>query len=151
MSKSPSELKVLSDELRVWIIEMITATAVMILQDEGKLSIDEPVSKYIPQFKDARLGEARPQREISIRDVLRYLVAADMHKRGADTVTATDQTSMDRLFNTPARDSQGNEVGKGDHRHFGVKESSYSFTTPEALIADFQRDIARWNRENSDS
>jgi CubicO group peptidase (beta-lactamase class C family) len=50
----------------------ITATAVMILQDEGKLSIDEPVSKYIPQFKDARLGETRPQREITIRDVLTH-------------------------------------------------------------------------------
>lgn len=44
-----------------------------------------------------------------------------------------------------------NEVGKGDHHHFGAKESSYTFTTPEALLADFQRDIARWNRENSDS
>lgn len=44
-----------------------------------------------------------------------------------------------------------NEVGKGDHRHFGARESSYSFTTPEALLNDFQRDIARWNRENSHS
>ena len=44
-----------------------------------------------------------------------------------------------------------NEVGKGDHRHFGGKQSSYLFKTPEKLIADFQRDIARWNRENSDS
>ena len=43
----------------------------------------------------------------------------------------------------------GNEVGKGDHRHFGGKESSYFFTTPEALLAAFERDIARWNRENS--
>jgi len=43
-----------------------------------------------------------------------------------------------------------NEVGKGDHRHFGRKESVYSFTTPVALLADFQRDIARWNRENPD-
>lgn len=41
-----------------------------------------------------------------------------------------------------------NEVGKGDHRHYGGTESNYKFTTPEALIADFQRDIARWNREN---
>ncbi len=40
-----------------------------------------------------------------------------------------------------------NETGKGDHRHFGSKESAYSFTTPEALLADFQRDIARWNRK----
>ena len=44
-----------------------------------------------------------------------------------------------------------NEVGKGDHRHFNGKESTYNFKTPDKLIADFQRDIARWNRENSDS
>ena len=42
-----------------------------------------------------------------------------------------------------------NEAGKGDHRHFGGKEGHYVFSTPEKLIADFQRDIARWNNENS--
>jgi hypothetical protein len=41
-----------------------------------------------------------------------------------------------------------NETGKGDHRHFGEKESAYAFQTPEKLVADFERDIARWNREN---
>mgnify|MGYP000988844726 CR=1 FL=1 len=44
-----------------------------------------------------------------------------------------------------------NEVGKGDHRHFGQAESDYSFTTPDQLIADFQHDIERWNYENSDT
>ncbi|MGK2924762.1 MAG: toxin-antitoxin system TumE family protein [Lysobacterales bacterium] len=44
-----------------------------------------------------------------------------------------------------------NEAGKGDHRHFGEKESTYTFQTPEQLIADFERDIARWNRENRNS
>ena len=44
-----------------------------------------------------------------------------------------------------------NEVGKGDHRHFGDVERRYKFTTPDQLIADFQTDIARWNDENSDS
>jgi hypothetical protein len=44
-----------------------------------------------------------------------------------------------------------NEVGKGDHRHFGKRESVYAFTTPDQLIADFKNDIARWNRENSTS
>ena len=44
-----------------------------------------------------------------------------------------------------------NEVGKGDHRHFGGKERAYAFKTPDKLIADFQRDIARWNRENRNS
>ena len=44
-----------------------------------------------------------------------------------------------------------NEVGKDDHRHFGKKESAYAFTTPDQLIADFQKDIARWNHENSNA
>jgi Family of unknown function (DUF6516) len=44
-----------------------------------------------------------------------------------------------------------NEAGKGDHRHFGKRQSEYMFTTPEALLSDFQRDITRWNRENRDS
>ncbi len=41
-----------------------------------------------------------------------------------------------------------NESGKGDHRHVKGRESAYEFTTPDKLITDFQRDIARWNREN---
>jgi len=44
-----------------------------------------------------------------------------------------------------------NEAGKGDHRHFNKKESAYVFKTPDKLVADFQRDIARWNRENRNS
>ncbi|MCC7532252.1 MAG: hypothetical protein HND41_10700 [Chlorobi bacterium] len=44
-----------------------------------------------------------------------------------------------------------NEAGKGDHRHVGGTESTYAFTTPERLIADFQRDIERWNDENRDA
>ena len=41
-----------------------------------------------------------------------------------------------------------NERGKGDHRHFGDSERSYSFSSPEKLMADFSADIERWNLEN---
>ena len=44
-----------------------------------------------------------------------------------------------------------NEAGKGDHRHYGNRERGYAFSTPEKLIADFQRDIKRWNDENGHS
>ena len=44
-----------------------------------------------------------------------------------------------------------NEDGKGDHRHWGEKESAYNFSTPAKLLADFQHDIERWNDENSDT
>lgn len=36
-----------------------------------------------------------------------------------------------------------NERGKGDHRHFGRREEPYLFTTPEALLADFDADVRR--------
>src|SRR5258706_15476342 len=42
-----------------------------------------------------------------------------------------------------------NESGKGDHRHYVGKERSYAFRNPDELIAAFESDIARWNRENS--
>jgi hypothetical protein len=40
-----------------------------------------------------------------------------------------------------------NEAGKGDHRHIGVVESAYSFTTPEQLLADFWSDVDKWRDE----
>ena len=50
----------------------ITATAVMILLDEGKLSIDDLVSKHIPQFKNASLKDGPPSRELTIRDLITH-------------------------------------------------------------------------------
>ncbi len=44
-----------------------------------------------------------------------------------------------------------NESGKGDHRHFRGKESRYAFVSEDKLLASFQRDIERINREDSDS
>ena len=41
-----------------------------------------------------------------------------------------------------------NEAGKGDHRHYDGRERPYTFISPEQLIADFQKDIERWNNEN---
>ncbi|WP_084288314.1 toxin-antitoxin system TumE family protein [Desulfovermiculus halophilus] len=34
-----------------------------------------------------------------------------------------------------------NEAGKGDHRHFGSEEHSYSFRDPAQLLADFWSDV----------
>jgi Family of unknown function (DUF6516) len=37
-----------------------------------------------------------------------------------------------------------NEAGKGDHRHFGMAEQPYRFTTIARLLADFWNDVDRW-------
>ena len=36
-----------------------------------------------------------------------------------------------------------NERGKGDHRHLEGREERYSFSTVEALVADFLSDVKR--------
>ncbi len=42
-----------------------------------------------------------------------------------------------------------NEAGKGDHKHIGEVEISYTFIDTGTLIDDFMADIARWNNEHS--
>jgi len=52
----------------------ITVAAAMLLVDEGKLSLDAPVSKYLPAFKDLTVGIERAplEREMSVRDLMRH-------------------------------------------------------------------------------
>jgi hypothetical protein len=40
-----------------------------------------------------------------------------------------------------------NERGKGDHRHFGDRETPYEFVSLEKLMDDFESDVQRIVRE----
>ena len=53
----------------------VTAVAVMMLFEAGRFSLADPVSKYLPEFKDVRVaapdGTSRPPaREITVQDLL---------------------------------------------------------------------------------
>ena len=50
----------------------ITATALMILVDEGKVKLDDPVEKYIPEFKDIKLPAGKPKTTITVRHILSH-------------------------------------------------------------------------------
>src|SRR5260370_7859747 len=63
----------------------IASVAAMMLVEDGKLSLDDPVSKYIPAFADAKVGVEKPDengktalalepvnRPITIEDLLRH-------------------------------------------------------------------------------
>ncbi|MEM8667897.1 MAG: serine hydrolase domain-containing protein [Planctomycetota bacterium] len=68
----------------------ITATAVMILKEEGKLNLDDKVSQYIPAFKDVKLRDGTaPEREITIRDA----------------ITHTSGINGDQVFRTTLKDA----------------------------------------------
>ncbi len=60
----------------------ITSAAAMILYEEGKFLLDDPISKYLPEFKNPRVlvkpaGGGKPytipaKREITVRDLMRH-------------------------------------------------------------------------------
>ena len=57
-----------------WIASMtkpITATAVMMMREEGKLAIDDEVSKYIPEFGSLKTADGQPAR-ITIKQLLTH-------------------------------------------------------------------------------
>ncbi|SIN95713.1 CubicO group peptidase, beta-lactamase class C family [Singulisphaera sp. GP187] len=57
-----------------WIASMtkpITATAVLMLQEEGKLSVDDPVEKYLPEFAKLVTQKGEPAR-VTIRHLLTH-------------------------------------------------------------------------------
>lgn len=77
----------------------ITATAFMILVDEGKVSVDDPVEKYLPEFRgqmvvvekdDDHQLLKKPAHPILIREVL-------SHTAGLPFSSALESPTLDRL------------------------------------------------------
>jgi CubicO group peptidase (beta-lactamase class C family) len=85
-----------------WIASMskpITATALMMLVDEGKVNVDDPVEKYLPEFKGQRLAVEqdrhhvllkKPRRPITVRNVL-------SHTSGLPFKSPMEQPTLDML------------------------------------------------------
>lgn len=77
----------------------ITATALMMLVDEGKVRLDDPVEKYLPEFKDqwvAALKEPdlvvlrRPKQRVTVRHIL-------SHTSGLPFASAIERPTLDGL------------------------------------------------------
>jgi len=77
----------------------ITSVAVMMLFEEGKFLLDDPVSKYLPAFKDQQVIDrfdikdssytTKPaRRPITIRDLLTHTSGIDYPLIGTDTLRA---------------------------------------------------------------
>jgi CubicO group peptidase (beta-lactamase class C family) len=85
-----------------WIASMskpITATALMMLVDEGKLKLADPVGTYLPEFRDVWVQEKkdgdhlllrRPRRPITVRDIL-------SHTSGLPFASALERPTLDLL------------------------------------------------------
>ncbi len=57
-----------------WIASMtkpVTATAVLMLQEEGKLSVDDPVAKYLPELANLKTADGKPG-NLTLRHLLTH-------------------------------------------------------------------------------
>ena len=71
------------------ISKTFVANAILMLQDEGKLSVDDPIAKYFPEFKNKKIAE-----KVKIKHLL-------THTSG---LVDNRQTKRDSLFYLTAKD-----------------------------------------------
>ena len=90
----------------------ITATAVLILQDEGKLSVDDPVAKFIPQFKEMKLTDGAIARPITIRDLMTHTAGLSRPPRGEPTRSLTENAEL--TASLPLQFAPGSKWQYGD-------------------------------------
>jgi CubicO group peptidase (beta-lactamase class C family) len=94
--------KAMQPDALFWIASMskpTTATAFMMLVDEGKVNVEDPVEKYLPEFKDVWLGAEkdkdhvllrRPGHPIKVREIL-------SHTSGLQPHSAIEQPTLDMV------------------------------------------------------
>jgi CubicO group peptidase (beta-lactamase class C family) len=76
----------------------ITATALMILVEEGKLSLDDPVEKHIPAFADAKTEDGEPVRGLTVRHVLTHTSGLTGDQGCEESLEATAAALAQRPF-----------------------------------------------------
>ena len=82
----------MAEDAIFWIASMtkpVTGTAVMMMQEAGKLSVDDPVSKYLPEFKGLKDAAGKPV-EVTIKQCL-------THSAGLSEVSAQESGDVATL------------------------------------------------------
>ena len=85
-----------------WIASMskaITAAGVMALVDDGKLKLDDPVAKYLPEFKDQRVvAEVSPEKTVLVPPVHPITLQDCLcHTAGLPFKSIIEQPTLDLL------------------------------------------------------
>jgi CubicO group peptidase (beta-lactamase class C family) len=97
MADREAEIPMKTDSI-FWIASMtkpITGTAVMMLHEEGKLSFDDPIGKYLPEFKHLKTADG-VERVVTIRHML-------THTSGMGEITAEEAASCKTLAEAAAK------------------------------------------------
>jgi CubicO group peptidase (beta-lactamase class C family) len=103
-----------------WIASMtksISATAIMTLVDEGRLSLDEPASNWLPALGKVRLANGQPPaRPITLRDLLSHTSGLAFPPRKATDGVHSLASYTDELVKAPLSFEPGSAYEYG----FGI-------------------------------
>jgi CubicO group peptidase (beta-lactamase class C family) len=83
-----------------WIASMtkpMTAMALMMLVEEGKLSIDDPVEKHLPEFKGQMLIDEKTPDRVVLRKPARPITIKDLLTHTSGLISALPGNTMDAL------------------------------------------------------
>ena len=85
-----------------WIASMskpITATALMMLVDEGKVNVDDPVEKYLPEFKGQMYIAEHDDNHVLLKKPTHPILVCNIldHTSGLEGNTAIEKPTLDML------------------------------------------------------
>lgn len=89
----------------------VTSVAALLLLEDGRLGLDDPVSKYIPALKGLRVqaekdgASAEPRREVTVRDLMRHTSGLDYPEYDTGTGSLADWAG--KLAGRPLRHQPG--------------------------------------------
>ncbi|MGN6546626.1 MAG: serine hydrolase domain-containing protein [Aureliella sp.] len=84
--------KAMDERTIFWIASMtkpITGVAIMILEEQAKLDLDDPVSKYLPEFKDLKDADGKPV-TVTIKQLM-------THSAGLSELSPAESAPLERL------------------------------------------------------
>jgi CubicO group peptidase (beta-lactamase class C family) len=87
----------------------VTATIVMILVDQGKLKLDDPVEKYLPEFKGITINGKLPAKPPTVRHLL-----CNMSGLPGDFLAESLLKRLRRGAGKAQNDNNGNEIEKAN-------------------------------------
>jgi CubicO group peptidase (beta-lactamase class C family) len=134
----------------------ITSTALMMLVEQGKLAIDDPVSKHIPSFAGQKLKDSGQARSVTIRDVVTHTAglatspgAGNMDRSLAEIADAIGRSPLEfspgskwqyssgitiagRLIEIASGESYADYLRRHIFEPLGMKDSTFQLTAEQS-------------------
>jgi CubicO group peptidase (beta-lactamase class C family) len=76
----------------------ITSVAIMILYDEGRFQLDDPVAKYIPEFNNLKVLSSIDKNGIHVVDQLRLMTIRDLLTHTSGLASGGENTPVDSMY-----------------------------------------------------